>query len=122
MWTLSGTNALVFNWVNNDGSTAPGTLVYVASANAFTYTGDLAVFRIRFSPGNAVVSWPQSCFGSTPLTRFADVHVLRRSHVNARTGLRTTARTIRRMVLTASLAHVPHMQSADVERQSVRNE
>ncbi|KAL1938240.1 hypothetical protein VTO73DRAFT_11884 [Trametes versicolor] len=54
VWTLSSTNALVFNWVNSDGSTAPGTLVYVASANAFTYTGDLAVFRIRFSPGNAV--------------------------------------------------------------------
>ncbi|OJT08766.1 hypothetical protein TRAPUB_336, partial [Trametes pubescens] len=54
MWTLSSTNALVFNWVNDDGSTAPGMLVYASSANAFAYTGDLAVFRIRFEPGIAV--------------------------------------------------------------------
>ncbi|OJT15404.1 hypothetical protein TRAPUB_8033 [Trametes pubescens] len=54
VWTLSGADALAFNWVNTDGSAAAGTLVYVPSSAAFTYTGDLAAFVATFGPATAV--------------------------------------------------------------------
>ncbi|KAI0643524.1 hypothetical protein C8Q79DRAFT_928637 [Trametes meyenii] len=49
IWTLGPDNALTPTWVNTDGAeVAAGTVVYVASEDAFALTGDVGAFEATF--------------------------------------------------------------------------